>query len=147
MFYKNIVHDSWCDMCDDFLDTSLKKEVLIPSNIDNTSIEIKTEKQYFTINEVLEIDCIKKEICEIELLKYQIYVTGQLKKHVSSCIDNSENYDIDSLMLKLRWLEKTSLYLAKKKLQKDIRFKKKQDYIQRNSYDFCEMGSKCINKN
>lgn len=174
MYCKLNMQDSWSDMHDDFMDivnTSPKKEVLGSSSvIDSIGIGIKTSSLKLTqklsefdrlntstvstaspvqlsLGEILTIDVSKGGLSEIELLKHQTYVTGQLKKYVGSCIDNSSNFDVEQHLPKLEWLAKSCLYLAKKRLQKDIKFKKKLDHIQRNSYEFCEYGPKCPNSN
>lgn len=163
MSYNFNIQNSWCDMYDDLSETCLeksKKEILDGTNsINSFSTGIKshdfktkkntsepTENEQLSLGEILSLDFLKENISELELLKHQIYVTSQLKKYILSCIDNSNNFDKDFHLPKLEWLAKSSLFLSKKHLQKDIRFKKKQDHVQRNSYEFCEMGSKCVNR-
>lgn len=104
------------------------------------------ETQQLSLGEILSLDFSKEQLNEIDILKHQIYVAGHLKKYVSQCLENSNNFDTELHLAKLEWLAKSSLFLAKKRLQKDIKFKKKLDHVQRNSYEFCESGNKCVYK-
>lgn len=167
---------SWCNMhddfddFDDFKDIHQKKEIFEISNFSNnsnnsdnshnsnnssnsnnsTNINKKpsnlNSNDQLSLEEILTLD-YSKNIDELELLKYQIYVIGQLKKYLVSCVNNSSDFDIDSHLPKLEWLSSSILFLAKKRSQKDIKFRKKTDHIQRNSYEFCNLGSKCVNNN
>lgn len=170
MSYGLNMQESWCDMHDDFLGVSMEKQKLENSSIidslgigtklgliskkslsevSDTESEKKNSQlnnQQLSIGEILSLDLTKETICEIDILKHQIYVAGQLKKYITSCLENSNKFDIELHISKLEWLAKSSLFLSKKRSQRDIRFKKKQDHIQRNSYEFCEFGSKCFNR-
>ncbi len=161
MSYELSMQESWCDMHDDLMDIGEEKKKLEASSIvDSLGIGIKSslttslvkskqstsdfgDCQQLSLGEILSLDFSKGNLSELEILKHQTYVAGQLKKYISLCIENANNFDIELHVPKLEWLARSSLFLAKKRLQKDIRFKKKQEHIQRNSYEFCEFGNKC----
>lgn len=100
-----------------------------------------------SLSEIISLDFAKTDMNELEILKYQIYVAGQLKKYILTCIDTSSSFDADLHLPKLEWLAKTCAFLSKKRSLRDIKFRKRQDHIQRNSYEFCEYGNSCQNKN
>ena len=160
--------DSWCNMHDDILDTTstdfLNKEMLNTTNIHLTNIDDSiessqksflkskkslglTESKQLSMGEILQLNFENDEITEIQLLNYQTYVSSQLKKYMMTCIENTEIFDIQLHLPKLEWLAQTTFYLSKKRLLKEIKFKQETNHIQRNSYQFCNLGFKCINKN
>lgn len=158
------MNDSWCDMHDDILDvtSATKKEVLNVSNItDSIGIERKSptlknkkniqlgndENRHMTFAEIMQLNIDKSEISETKILYYQIYVTNQLKTYVTQCIEKTELFDVELHLPKIEWLALISQQLSKKKSLREIKFKKETNFIQRNSYEFCKFGKKCINKN
>ena len=170
MSYRTNMEDSWCNMYDELMETpqKLKKEVLECSNIID-SLKIGLNKSFsksqsditsivpplkdmtsdlnkinqLSLSEILSLEYLDGQLTELELLKHQTYVSGQLKKYASTCKDNFDEFDYVLHLPKLEWLLKTSLYLSKKRHQKDIKLKRKNNGIQRNSYEFCNYGYKC----
>lgn len=127
------------------------------TNNKNSSFEeISKKKQLFehienenmSLCDILDIDLSKdfEKFDEKSILKYQLYVSSQLKKYVTTCIEKSNDFDVELHLPKLEWLYKSSVVMAKKRCQKEIKFKRKSNTIQRNSYEFCEFGNKCENK-
>lgn len=155
------IEDSWCDIQDDLIISSLpkQKELLESSGsigLHKTNSKILVSKSsdflsngsndpQLSIGEILSIDYVGQNLSEIDILKNQCYVASQLKKYTMSCKDNSEQFDVSTHLPKLEWLLQTSTYLAKKRNQRDIRLKKRQNIIQRNSYEFCNNNFKCLN--
>lgn len=154
------LENSWSDIQDD-LDFSIvpKQKQLLESSGSTLSFETlkgsSTSKNFMlhntdnqlSISEIMSIDYKQNNLSELEILKNQCYVSSQLKKFVSSYKDKSENLEMTLHLSKLVWLLETSQYLAKKKNLKEVKLKKKQTMLQRNSYEFCNLGFKCTNPN
>ena len=152
---------SWYDMNDELNEIPIKKEYLyevtLPEYLGNSQISPLVEKnnkkshisdQFVNSDEqlsVTEILALKnEEISEEALLKYQVYVTLQLKKYASNCRDQNIKFDINIHLDKFYWLLKSTEFLSNKRGLRDIKNKRKiTEGIQRNSYEFCEQNRNC----
>jgi hypothetical protein len=155
--------DSWYDIQDELMETPQykKKEVIegygsgifnvLGNNMSNSFISTKpvvnkdTHVSAISIEDILLLNYCDNKISELELLKYQCYVSGQLKKYTALCKEKLSEFNFALHFSKLEWLLKSSCHLAKNRNQKDIKLKKKVGKIQRNSYEFCGNGYKCNN--
>jgi hypothetical protein len=136
------MNSSWFDMSDS--DEIIEKEILINNTHSNIAESCKNNDNIsqLSLNEILNIKY--NELSESNLLKYQTYVSFQLKKHVTLCKTINDYFDTDTYLCNLEWLLETSKYLAKNKGLKIISHKN-MGHIKRNSYEFCENGNACVN--
>lgn len=158
------INDSWYDTQDELTEIpkNAKKEVLENSGLHNllssgygsnpnlkgslvnsvSEISLNGEPQ-LTMGEIISLDY--SNMTELEILKNQCYISIQLKKYVATCKENSLSFDITAHLPKLEWLLSTSIFLSKKRHQKEIKLKKRTHLLQRNAYEFCTHGYKCQN--
>lgn len=149
---KNNDCEMWCNMIEydtscNTVKTSLSNSLLV--SLDNPlSFKINIvnpsqgESTQLTIDEILQLDYIG--LSELTILKNQSYVTSQLKKYITSCKNEKINFNSFMHMNKLKWLLKTTTFLADKRKLTKIKSKKTQhDTLKRNSYDFCEKNKSC----
>lgn len=138
------------------LGNSMSKSFVSSTNSNSSSISksfISTEPVVdkgthvptLSIGEILSLNYCDDKISELELLKHQCYVSGQLKKYTALCKENLSEFNFAPHFSKLEWLLTSSCHLAKHRNQKDIKLKKKVGKIQRISYEFCGHGHKCNN--
>jgi hypothetical protein len=134
--------ESWSDIRDD--EIKLNKEIINKSSLINTlSLDTPTASsstETLSNIEIMNIDYTK--ISDVKLLEYQSFIANKLKQYVS-CTE----IDIESksnMLNELKWLSKSSNYLAKKYNQKELSHSRKHySNIPRNSYKFCNFGYTC----
>lgn len=143
--YISIMDDeSWTDICDD--EIKLNKEIINKSslinalNLDTPTGSSSTETLSNT--EIMSFDHTK--MSDVKLLEYQAFIANKLKQYIN-CTEISIDLDYKSNMLnELKWLSKSSNYLAKKYIQKELSHSRKHySNIPRNSYKFCNFGYTC----
>ncbi len=159
--------NSWCDMNDDFVETSNdnietlempesaslinsygigKKTTSMSSIKSKQSSSDLSEIHQLSLSEILELNVESGEISEINILKNQAYIANQLKKYVSECSRSSKPFDNSLHLQKLKWLETSSSYMSAQRQQREIKPKKKHT-MYRGSYEFCDNGHLCENNN
>lgn len=143
------ISNSWHMMSDELDNNIISPPVIDKESFKSISIidsfgygEKNNEDEQLSIGDILSTEY--KNLSEIKILKYQLYISSQLKKYAISCRDKNINFDIALHLPKLEWLLETCSFLEKKRSQKEIKNNKKIMYgIKRNSYEFCELSDKC----
>ena len=138
--------DSWSSLVD--ADTQIKcterKYINEPrtetsTNNDNIADEITIVDNIMALN--------ISELAELDILNYQKYISGKIKKHILCCINKTHFFDSNVYIKKLEWLSNTSHILSVLHgFREIIHSKKNNNGIPRNSYKFCTHGAKCIFK-
>lgn len=132
--------ESWFDELNDNLTNKFGTKLM-----EGKSIK-KPDKEKISENEIIEFNDIKNikfsNIDEFTLLKYQMILSGSLRKYFKNMIDNYSIINYDLCKEQLNWLFKSSEYLSNKYKMTPI----KTIYngsIHRSSYKFCQRGSDC----
>lgn len=162
----NKLEKSWADLVEEELGSKIKNKVFHHSIVNNEKSKINTLK----ITDIQEklIDTNKifllkfDELTDLELLKYQTYISSDLRKLVKQLNDNIDNNNIkchneliQDLIYKLEWLINGSKYLSNKTgltLYHHKISENDKKIIPRSSYKFCNYNFECefhynINKN
>lgn len=131
---------SWVNIVEDELGESMEEKVLAGS-----LVEDNTEEKLTDIDDIVKLDC--DTICDLNLLEYQTFVSGNLRKMFKN--QNDEECDdicIDMVLTRLLWLLKGCEKLSKKLSLEIFTHKKtdiKIDSIPRSSYKFCNFNFHC----
>ncbi len=138
----NVSNISWASMVEEELGNSITDKVLTGSIIKEDD-EKKTCKKT-DIDDIIKTDL--KKLNDLEILEYQTFVSGNLRKTIRHHIDNN-NYklDINCLVDKLTWLRMASEVLSKKLGMRPHKhdYGKHAKLFPRSSYKFCNYNYEC----
>lgn len=135
---------SWANMAEEELGASYTKKSFTDKILTKSSNNLNNEELKITdIDKIILLQY--DELTDIELLGYQTYIIGYLKKDIKNIFEEIDS-KISIFMMKLEWLMNGSKYLSDKlKLpfykHKDNEIKK--DMIPRSSYKFCNHNYEC----
>jgi len=142
----NVSNISWASIVEEELGGSITDKVLTESLVNEEEKET-TNCKLTDIEEILELDLCN--LNDLEILEYQTFVSGNLRKNIRYSIDNydteKDKLSLDCFIKKLDWLMKTSSYLSKKLGMKPYKHEssKNNKLFPRSSYKFCNYNYEC----
>lgn len=133
--------DNWYDEISDNLSEKFGNKLFETNNkTPPINKETTEETEMFNFNNIKDIKY--SDIDDFTLLKYEMSLSGQLRKYFKYCIDGKKSINYDMCKEQLQWLLNTSEYFTSK--YKLIPFKlPSNNSIHRSSYKFCQRGVDC----
>lgn len=145
--FTNDCNNSWAKLVNSELGDSISEKELVKSKVSDTPVRNIEKKEHTALN-TSEIMALQMEsLTDTQLLEYQTYIAGQLRKYFKQCIDKNEEIDYQLHTPKVIWLADVSKYFSNKQNLKYNLHKPANNidpkFIPRSSYKFCEFGHDC----